>query len=196
MYVYIHIYIYPYIHRFVQRLHTHHLLSHTYQLVLEMLTDLKTLLSKLIQNLFWHQQKRLSNAGSHCSRGLKVQVTSASVERGWRGGNPLGQGRTCPHLVLPRHLFRCNSISWIVFGQVSFSTSERERYLFQVFYRVSKSDLWSYMVNTDLLPATPSSWVLSCIVFLLVSGAFFIWGEKKIIWGQDAELRNVNFLHS
>ena len=36
-----------------------------------------------------------------------------------------------------------------------------------VFYRVSKSDLWSYMVNTDLLPATPSSWVLSCVVFLL-----------------------------
>ena len=23
------------------------------------------------------------------------------------------------------------------------------------------------MVNTDLLPATPSSWVLSCVVFLL-----------------------------
>ena len=36
-----------------------------------------------------------------------------------------------------------------------------------VFYRVFKSDLWSYMVNTDLLPATPSSWVLSCVVFLL-----------------------------
>ena len=37
-----------------------------------------------------------------------------------------------------------------------------------VFYRVSKSDLWSYMVNTDLLPATPSSsWLLSCVVFLV-----------------------------
>ena len=44
---------------------------------------------------------------------------------------------------------------------------ERERYLFQVFYRVSKSDLWSYMVNTDLLPVTPSFWILSCVVFYL-----------------------------
>ena len=30
-----------------------------------------------------------------------------------------------------------------------------------------KSDLWGYMVNTDLFPATPSFWILSCVVFLL-----------------------------
>ena len=61
-------------------------------------------------------------------------------------------------------------------GQVN-QVREREIFYFKsdtgcihmciVFYRVFKSDLWSYMVNTDLLPATPSSWVLSCVVFLL-----------------------------